>query len=160
MDSSSLQWNGPFPIKVDGKLIQGVTGNPALIQITTVADKVGDFVLAVPQGDHISCYFHDNDSPGNLWHKGYELPSLSTSPEVIKSTPIAVSITEMMYNSDVNDHTLAVAAIMTPIENPTGESQDFLVIYAPTTRHFANNDSNGPSEIKANGKLVKGVTGF
>jgi hypothetical protein len=69
-----FQWHGPFPIIADGEEIEGVTGNPVLIQ-STFGSK-GNFELVVPlrNGGNdsrggLSHYFRDNDSGELQWHK-------------------------------------------------------------------------------------------
>jgi hypothetical protein len=59
-------WSSPSPILVQGKRIEHVTGNPALIKST--AGTRGNFELLVPVGKRLLHYYRDNDAAGYPWH--------------------------------------------------------------------------------------------
>ncbi|MBN3760722.1 hypothetical protein [Burkholderia sp. Ac-20365] len=64
MDSNG--WHGPWPIFAEGGQIQGLTGNPALIQ--SGYGENGNFELLVPVGQQVHHYWRDNDAPKPKWH--------------------------------------------------------------------------------------------
>ena len=90
-DSSSLKWNGPFPILVDGKKITGVTGRPALIQ--SDFGNRGNYEMLVPIGDRIRHYWrNNNDLTHTSWHVRSYLPvsKVSSSPTSSSSSSLSL----------------------------------------------------------------------
>jgi hypothetical protein len=65
LDSRTSVWNGPFALVADGKPMDGVTGDPVLIQGNW--GNQGNFELLVPRGNVIDHFFRNNDDPQLPW---------------------------------------------------------------------------------------------
>jgi hypothetical protein len=67
-DSTSLLgWHGPFTLTADGADVNGVAGNPVLIQ--GKFGTKGNFELVVPLvAGGLGAFWRDNDNPGLPWH--------------------------------------------------------------------------------------------
>ena len=62
-----IRWNGSIPIVADGVPIEGVTGNPALIQ--SRCGNKGNFELVTPVASGgLAHYWRNNDDPAIPWH--------------------------------------------------------------------------------------------
>jgi hypothetical protein len=65
--TTSLHWNGPFPLVADGRAVTGVTGNPVIIQ--SKFGKQGNFELTVPlAAGGFALFWRDNDRADLPWH--------------------------------------------------------------------------------------------
>ena len=155
-DSAARQWNGPFPLVVDGTPVTGVTGDPALIQSTY--GNQGNFELVVLQGEQLMHYWRDNDAPGYPWHKGAAIPAPQVgsglgSLMTLSYRPVDVAIIQSALDASRN---LEVVARMVPITDGTGGA-GYLAFY-----YFDGADSqwHGPVPLSADGRPITGVTGF
>ena len=96
-DSLRQQWVGGFPIQADGRPIDGVTGNPVMIQGDW--GTPGNFELLVPRGNRISEYYRNNQDPGFGWHFlrdiVYPLPPNSIGP-----VPVGVTFIHSSFKGD------------------------------------------------------------
>ena len=70
LNPTTKRWEGPQPLLVDGKRLEGVTGTPAFFQSTY---GPGNFELFVPQGDKILHYWRERNDQPNQWRRGYVL---------------------------------------------------------------------------------------
>ena len=112
LDSRTSRWNGPFPILVDGRPIEGVTGDPAFIQGNWGVN--GNFELLVPQGDVIKQYFRNNDDPAFAWHFLREF-GYPARPGQLGPTPRAVTFIQSNFKGDgVHGNFEAVVRVAPP----------------------------------------------
>ena len=77
-----LNWNGPFPLNVDNVQIQGISGNPVLIQSGSDFGTQGNFELLVPrlQGGLAHFWREDGIDARTLF------PVHTEHPEIYKRT--------------------------------------------------------------------------
>jgi hypothetical protein len=68
-------WSQPRQINVFGVPIDGVTGDPALIQTS----DIGNFELLVARGSSLDWFTRDNIAPGYNWYRRPHVP-LATNP--------------------------------------------------------------------------------
>jgi len=91
-------WSSPAPILVNGSRIQGVTGDPALLQ--SAFGTTGNFEIVVPAGKRLLHFFRDNDTPGYPWHGPFVIDDYSLAapsglgPQRAPVTPVAVSLVQ------------------------------------------------------------------
>jgi hypothetical protein len=155
-DSATRQWNGPFPVVVDGQPVTGVTGDPALIQSTY--GKQGNFEIVVPQGDQLMHYWRDNDALELPWRRGPAIPAPATASALGSVTlalhrPADVSILQSTFGDPRN---FELVTRMVPIVEGTGGAGHLAFYYfdgADTTWH-------GPFPLLADGRPITGATGF
>ena len=67
-------WHGSYPLMVDGQQVNGIAGNPALIQSNV--GKQGNFELVVPLSSGIARFWRNNDDPTFPW---FSLPTINIS---------------------------------------------------------------------------------
>jgi hypothetical protein len=83
---------------VNGSRIQGVTGDPALLQ--SAFGTTGNFEIVVPAGKRLLHFFRDNDTPGYPWHGPFVIDDYSLAapsglgPQRAPVTPVAVSLVQ------------------------------------------------------------------
>ena len=113
LDSKTARWNGPFPIFVDAKPLEGVTGDPVFLQSNWGAN--GNFELLVPQGNVIRQYFRNNDDPAFAWHFLREF-GYPARPGQLGPTPRAVTFIQSNFRGDgVHGNFEAIVRVAPPI---------------------------------------------
>jgi len=153
-DSVARQWRGPFPIRVNGQLISGVTGDPALIQSTF--GNGGNYELLVPMGNVIAHFWRDNDAPGFPWHRAANLPCQCGSGPVSNADPLGVAILESNFRPAPNQPgTFEAVVRFRPVTGVNGD-QDYLGYYYFDT---IGRQWYGPTSLSVGGQPVTGVTG-
>jgi hypothetical protein len=145
LDSRTSVWNGPLALVADGKPMDGVTGDPVLIQGNW--GNQGNFELLVPRGNVIDHFFRNNDDPQFSWSLVHRL-SYPTN-----LTPKSVTFIQSNFLGDgVHGNFAAVARVGQA--NPN--DPDFLDFWFLDSRTPL---WNGPSPLFADGKQITGVTG-
>ena len=155
-DSATRQWNGPFPVVVDGQPVTGVTGDPALIQSTY--GKQGNFEIVVPQGDQLMHYWRDNDALELPWRRGPAIPAPATASALGSVTralhrPADVSILQSTFGDPRN---VELVARMVPILEGTGGAGHLAFYYFDG----ATVTWQGPFPLSADNRPIRGATGF
>jgi len=150
LDSRTSQWNGPFPLIADGQAIDGVTGDPVLIQSNWGVQ--GNFELLVPHGNVIKQYFRNNDDPALAWHHlrdfGYPVP-----PQQLGPTPRSVTFFQSNFLGDGVHGNFEAIVRVAPALATQPDHLDFWFLDSRTSQW------NGPFGLIADGQPVTGVTG-
>lgn len=152
LDSKAGGWQGPFPLTVDGKPIDGVTGDPVLIQGSW--GRQGNFELLVPQGRFINHYFRNNDDSRMAWHLIRQLPYRPPGPNHLGPMPRSVAFFQSNYRGDVTHGNLEAIVRVAPPIATQGDYLDFWFLDSK------GGSWQGPFALTADGKPVQGVTGF
>lgn len=145
----SRGWQAAQPIKVDDRLLAGVTGNPALIQ--SDYGRRGNFELLVAVGTQLRHYYRDNDQPDEPWlgpllvHDWRSTVAVDTDHAPMRVWPTHVS----MIQSRLAPGTFEAVALL---ETFLGENT-LVRVYMDSSGWHA------PSAILADGAPIKGVTG-
>jgi len=152
LDSKTSKWNGPFPLIADGKPVDGVTGDPVLIQSNW--GRQGNFELLVPQGHAVRHYFRNNDDPQFGWHLlGDRMLGYPCRPQQLCATPRSVTFLQSNFKGDgVHGNFEAIVRVAPPIATEP-DHLDFWFLDSKTSKW------NGPFPLLADGKPVDGVTG-
>jgi photosystem II stability/assembly factor-like uncharacterized protein len=120
LDSRTSRWNGPFPILVDTRPLDGVTGDPVFLQSNWGVN--GNFELLVPQGNVIRQYVRNNDDPAFAWHFLREF-GYPVRPGQLGTTPRAVTFIQSNFKGDgVHGNFEAVVRVAPP----TATDPDYL----------------------------------
>jgi hypothetical protein len=152
-DTVARKWHGPFPIRVNGQLISGVTGDPALIQSTF--GVAGNYEVLVPMGNRIAHLWRNNDAPGYPWNRAPDLPCQCGSPPVIGADPLGVAFLESNFRPGPNiPGTFEAVARLRP--QFSSGADDYLGYYYFDTVSL---QWIGPTPVKTNGVAISGVTG-
>jgi len=68
-DTAKRQWSAVSHIIADGQLVDGVTGDVALVQSNFGA--IGNYEMLVPTGSELRHYWRNNDNVNYQWHRGH-----------------------------------------------------------------------------------------
>jgi len=150
LDSKTSKWNGPFGLVADGQPIDGVTGDPVLIQSNWGAQ--GNFELLVPHGKVIRQYFRNNDDPALAWHFLREF-GYPTAPNQLGPTPRSVTFFQSNFMGDGVHGNFEAIVRVAPALATQPDHLDFWWLDSATSKW------NGPFGLIADGQPVTGVTG-
>ena len=151
MDSATARWNGPFSMVADGMPIEGVTGDPVMLQGDW--GRRGNFEMLVPVGNMIRQYFRDNDDPAFPWHflREFGYPTL---PNTLGSTPRDVTFLQSTFKGDGAHGNFEV---IVRVASPVATQPDRLDFWFLDSRTSA---WNGPFAVEVGGQPIQGITGF
>ncbi|HDR6218628.1 TPA: hypothetical protein QCU06_005133 [Bacillus cereus] len=145
------QWAGPKGVIVDGNLINGVSGKPALIQSTF--GKKGNLEMLIPLDNELKYCSINMEKPGSPPWADWEL--VKWQPTVPKGKTVkGVALIQSNYKDDGFHGRLEAIAWLEDIlgEKPTGS----LYYY------YLNTDTltwSNPEEILVYKKPITGITG-
>jgi hypothetical protein len=151
MDSATARWNGPFSIIADGRPIEGVTGDPVMLQGNW--GRQGNFEMLVPVGNMIRQYVRDNDAPNFPWHFLREF-GYRASPNSLGPTPRSVTFLQSNFKGDGVHGNFEVIVRVAP---PIATQPDRLDFWFMDSRTAA---WNGPLPVEVGGQPIQGITGF
>lgn len=145
------QWTDPEEVKVDGKVINGVSGKPALIQSTF--GKKGNLEMLIPLDDELKYCSVNMDKPGSPPWLDWE--SVKWQPIVPKGKTVkGVALIQSNYKDDgVHERLEAIAWL----EGLVGETP-----YESLYYYYLNTDTltwSNPEEILVYKSPITGITG-
>src|SRR5262249_50563349 len=123
-DTGTMQWTAARPIMVDGRTIDGVTGDPAFMQSTF--GTAGNYELLVPMGSELRHYWRDNDDPRFAWHAGHIYSFHATTEQgggdaaSVVSDVLGVSMLQSSMRSDGMHGDFAAIVQLSPRLDPAG----------------------------------------
>jgi len=150
LDSRTSQWNGSFPLSADGQAIDGVTGDPVMIQSNWGTQ--GNFELLVPHGNVMRQYFRNNDDPAFSWHflREFGYPVL---PNQLGPAPRSVAFFQSNFLGDGVHGNFEAIVRVAPALATQPDHLDFWFLDSRT------NQWNGSFPLSADGQSIDGVTG-
>jgi len=153
LNNATRKWSSAQPIVADGVKIEGVTGDPALIQSNY--GSIGNFEMIVPQGTRLVHYWRNNDDPNNAWHQGTTFnfgPQLRDRVGSLGTTPLGVALLQSTIKGDGVHGNFDVVARM----HPNAGGKDYLAFFALDS---ATGKWTSAQPIVADGVKIEGVTG-
>jgi M6 family metalloprotease-like protein len=152
-NTATRKWSSADAIIADGQKIEGVTGDPVLIQSNY--GTIGNYEMIVPQGSRLVHYWRNNDDPLYAWHRAEMIdfgPQISGGVGTLGSLPLGVALIQSTIKANGVNGNFEMIVRLRP--NLSGKEYLAFLGFNSATRKWSS-----AQPIVADGQKIEGVTG-